>query len=250
LGAGVEIGYYDQIQQGIPTDKTVIDAFWDDDPTMTETQVRSALAIFLFRGDDVFKPVAALSGGERARLLLLKLMLSQANFLLLDEPTNHLDIVSREALENALDQYPGTLLIVSHDRYLINKAADRIYDLQLDGAHEYIGNYDEYLERKKAALADEKPRMKAEVHGNEYRQKKEQESLLRKKRTRLEKLEGKIAESEKTISELEVQYADPQISADYEQTLQLNQQVEQAKRELDGFYSEWVELNEELSGEE
>ena len=184
LGAGVEIGYYDQIQQGIPTDKTVIDAFWDDDPTMTETQVRSALAVFLFRGDDVFKPVSALSGGERARLLLLKLMLSQANFLLLDEPTNHLDIVSREALENALDQYPGTLLIVSHDRYLINKAADRIYDLQPNGTVEYVGNYDDYLEKKKAQSVAEKPIQKSEGRGGEYRQKKEQEALLRKKRNR------------------------------------------------------------------
>ncbi|MGI6262139.1 MAG: ABC-F family ATP-binding cassette domain-containing protein [Acutalibacteraceae bacterium] len=250
LGAGVETGYYDQIQQGIPTDKTVIDAFWDDDPTMTETQVRSALAIFLFRGDDVFKPVAALSGGERARLLLLKLMLSHANFLLLDEPTNHLDIVSREALENALEQYPGTLLIVSHDRYLINKTADRIYDLHPDGAVEFIGNYDDYLEKKKATSTTEKPTQKSESRGGEYRQKKEQEALLRKKKSRLQKLEESIAAAEDTVSTLESQYADPEIATDYERMLQLNEQVSQAKCSLDELYNEWVALNEELSGEE
>ena len=249
LGAGVEIGYYDQIQQGIPTDKTVIDAFWDDDPTMTETQVRSALAVFLFRGDDVFKPVSALSGGERARLLLLKLMLSQANFLLLDEPTNHLDIVSREALENALDQYPGTLLIVSHDRYLINKAADRIYDLQPNGTVEYVGNYDDYLEKKKAQSVAEKPIQKSEGRGGEYRQKKEQEALLRKKRNRLKKLEELIADAEENLAELENQYTDPEIAADYEKMLCLNEQVAQAKHTLDEFYDEWMVLNEELSVE-
>ncbi|MDD6175866.1 MAG: ATP-binding cassette domain-containing protein, partial [Firmicutes bacterium] len=250
LGAGVEIGYYDQIQQGIPTDKTVIDAFWDDDPTMTETQVRNALAIFLFRGDDVFKPVSALSGGERARLLLLKLMLSHANFLLLDEPTNHLDIVSREALENALEQYPGTLLIVSHDRYLINKIADRIYDLHPDKAVECIGNYDDYLEKKKSAPAVEKPKQKNTGRGGEYRMKKEQEAMLRKKRSRLQKLEKAIPAAEDVVSALESQYADPEIAADYEQMLQLNEQVAQAKATLDGLYSEWMSLNEELSGEE
>ena len=250
LGAGVEIGYYDQIQQGIPTDKTVIDAFWDDDPTMTETQVRNALAIFLFRGDDVFKPVSALSGGERARLLLLKLMLSHANFLLLDEPTNHLDIVSREALENALEQYPGTLLIVSHDRYLINKTADRIYDLHPDGAVEFIGNYDDYLEKKKAASVTEKPAQKSESRGGKYRQKKEQEALLRKKRSRLQRLEESISSAEDTVSSLEGQYADPEIATDYEKMLRLNEQVSQAKAALDELYNEWVALNEELGGKE
>ena len=168
LGAGVEIGYYDQIQQGIPTDKTVIDAFWDDDPTMTETQVRSALAVFLFRGDDVFKPVAALSGGERARLLLLKLMLSQANFLLLDEPTNHLDIVSREALENAsintrhaVDCYRMT--VTDH------KAADRI--MIYSGRRNGIFAIMMTIWSAKRHVADESA-PKAESRGNEYGKKR------------------------------------------------------------------------------
>ena len=151
FGAGIDVGYYDQLQTSLTgqNEGTVIDAIWDLHPQMTETQVRSALAVFLFKGEDVFKPVAALSGGERARVLLLRLMLSKANFLLLDEPTNHLDIDSCEALEDALFHYDGTLLIVSHDRYLINKLADRIYYLEDGGITEYLGNYDDFLQARR-----------------------------------------------------------------------------------------------------
>ena len=144
FGANIDIGYYDQAQGNLDESKTVIDEIWDLHPYMTQTQVRSALAVFLFKGEDVYKPVKGLSGGERARIAILKLMLSGANMLLLDEPTNHLDISSCEALENALLNYDGTLFVISHDRYLINKLADRIYYLTPDGVKEYRGSYDAY----------------------------------------------------------------------------------------------------------
>ena len=145
FGSDIETGYYDQIQAGLHEDKTVLDEVWDRYPSMTQTELRCGLAAFLFFGDDVFKPISALSGGERARVLLLILMLSKANFLMLDEPTNHLDIQSCEALESALQSYEGTLLIISHDRYFINKMADKIYALTPNGIEQYIGNYDTYL---------------------------------------------------------------------------------------------------------
>ena len=148
FGANIDIGYYDQAQGNLDESKTVIDEIWDLHPYMTQTQVRSALAVFLFKGEDVYKPVKGLSGGERARVLLLKLMLSKANLLILDEPTNHLDIGSCEALENALLGYDGTLFVVSHDRYLINKLADKIYYLTPSGTTLYLGNYDAYLEAR------------------------------------------------------------------------------------------------------
>ena len=149
FGAGIDVGYYDQLQGGLDDSKTVLDEIWDRHPRMTETEIRNALAIFLFRGEEVYKMVSSLSGGERARLLLLRLMLSKANFLLLDEPTNHLDIQSCEALEDALLHYDGTLFIVSHDRYLINKLADRIYYLEPEGVSETIGNYEDFLAQRK-----------------------------------------------------------------------------------------------------
>ncbi len=145
LGSNVSIGYYDQTQSGLCDEKMAIDELWDSYPQMTQTQIRSAMAAFLFRGDDVFKSVGLLSGGERARLLLLKLMLAGGNLLLLDEPTNHLDIASREALEEALSGYDGTMLIVSHDRYFINKVANRVIEMTPEGAREYLGNYDSYF---------------------------------------------------------------------------------------------------------
>lgn len=149
-GANVEIGYFDQMQQNLDLSKTALDEVWDTFPNMTQTEVRSALASFLFKGDEVFKPLSKMSGGERARVSLLKLMLKGSNFLLLDEPTNHLDASSREELEKTLLDYSGTMLIVSHDRYFINKIADRILLLTNNGVKEYLGNYDYYLERTTA----------------------------------------------------------------------------------------------------
>ena len=244
FGAGVETGYYDQIQSGLDPQKTVLDEIWDRYPKMTQTEVRNALAVFLFQADDVFKPVSALSGGERARVLLLQLMLSRANFLLLDEPTNHLDIASREALEQALADYEGTLFIISHDRYLINKTADRIYYLTADGATEYVGNYDDFLEKHSAAQAAA-PAPK-EARPNEYKRRKELESERRKLRTRQTRAENAIHETEEQLKALEEKLALPEVAQDYEQVLSITQEMEEIKTRLEELYEEWSLASELL----
>ena len=249
LGAAIDVGYYEQSQLSLHDEKTVIDEIWDLHPQMTQTEVRSALAVFLFKGEDVFKPVGALSGGERARVLLLKLMLSKANFLLLDEPTNHLDIGSCEALEDALSGYDGTLFVVSHDRYLINKLADKIYVLGKDGARLYLGNYDAYLEqrdREQQAQQAEAPAPKV----NLYKQRKERESALRKKRTALRRLEEAIEENEAQAAQLEEQLSQPEVAADYEQVTQLSEEIARLHQEGERLLGEWTELSEELEGME
>ena len=249
LGAAIDVGYYEQSQLSLHDEKTVIDEIWDLHPQMTQTEVRSALAVFLFKGEDVFKPVGALSGGERARVLLLKLMLSKANFLLLDEPTNHLDIGSCEALEDALSGYDGTLFVVSHDRYLINKLADKIYVLGKDGARLYLGNYDAYLEqrdREQQAQQAEAPAPKV----NLYKQRKERESALRKKRTALRRLEEAIEANEAQAAQLEEQLSQPEVAADYEQVTQLSEEIARLHQEGERLLGEWTELSEELEGME
>ncbi|MBE6822455.1 MAG: ABC-F type ribosomal protection protein [Ruminococcaceae bacterium] len=240
FGAGIETGYYDQIQAGLHPEKTVIDEVWDCYPRMTQTEIRNALAVFLFKGDDVFKPVSALSGGERARVLMLILMLSQNNFLLLDEPTNHLDINSCEALEDALQSYEGTLLIVSHDRYLMNKLADKVFFLDENGVTEYVGNYDNYLERSKAAAAQavEKEPPKA----NDYKLRKEREAAIRKEKAELRRMEAKIEEVEQQIAELEEQLAKPEIATDYEKAMEITEQLNELHQENDALFQKWSEL--------
>ena len=224
LGAGVDLGYYEQSQMSLHDEKTVIDEIWDLHPRMTQTEVRSALAVFLFKGEDVFKPVGALSGGERARVLLLKLMLSKANFLLLDEPTNHLDIGSCQALEDALQGYDGTLFVVSHDRYLINKLADRLYVLGKDGAKLYPGNYDYYLEKRQEE-AEAAPREEAAPKVNLYKLRKERESELRKKRTALSRVEGQIEENDRERAALAEKLEQPEVAADYQAVTQTSQEI-------------------------
>ena len=202
FGAGIDVGYYDQLQSGLDDSKTVLDEIWDRHPRMTETEIRNALAIFLFRGEDVYKLVSSLSGGERARLLLLRLMLSKANFLLLDEPTNHLDIQSCEALEDALLHYDGTLFVVSHDRYLINKLADRIYSLEDGGVTETIGNYDDYLAHRKEKAAEAEKAQPQSPKANDYKLRKERASELRKAKAalaRLKKRQRKMTEKSPTF---------------------------------------------------
>ena len=204
FGSMVQTGYFDQVQEKLDLNKTALDEVWSHFPAMTETAVRNALAAFLFKGDDVYKVLKDCSGGERARVALLKLMLGKFNFLLLDEPTNHLDAFSREELENTLLDYDGTLLIVSHDRYFINKIATRILELKKDGVDEYIGNYDEYIERK-AAIAKEQPVEKTAAKPkkqNDYKLKKERQSQLRKAKTRLTKCEAEIEDAENEIEEI------------------------------------------------
>ncbi|MDD7646186.1 MAG: ATP-binding cassette domain-containing protein, partial [Ruminococcus bromii] len=223
----------------------VIDEIWDLHPDMTQTQVRSALAVFLFKGEDVYKPVKGLSGGVRARGLLLKLMLSKANLLILDEPTNHLDIGSCEALENALLGYDGTLFVVSHDRYLINKLADKIYYLDPTGTTLYLGNYDAYLEarQQKEAAAEAAASFETAAKPNAYRQKKERASEIRKKKAALSKCERDIEAAEFEIEALNEKLLDPEIASDYEQTLDITNQIAACKEQSDALMNEWTALN-------
>ena len=248
FGNNIQFGYYDQAQTDLDPSKTVIDEVWDRYPGMTQTQVRSALAQFLFKGDDVFKNVGKLSGGEKARVSLLKLMLSKANMLLLDEPTNHLDIHSREALENALASYGGTLLIVSHDRYLINKLADRIVWLGKTGTVNIDGNYDRYIELKEAkAQSEQAVQVKAaEGKKNDYKERKERESTLRKLSGALKRCEQAIDEIGLKTAELAQQMSQPEIATDYEKTSALAQKIEALKEKEEALTAEWMELSEQI----
>ena len=240
FGAGREPGDYDQIQAGLHPEKTVIDEVWDCYPRMTQTEIRNALAVFLFKGEDVFKQVSALSGGERARVLLLCLMLSQNNFLLLDEPTNHLDIDSCEALEDALLSYEGTLLIVSHDRYLINKIADKVCFLDSSGVTEYIGDYDSYLEKSKSLT--EQAAEKEPPRGNEYKLRKEREAAIRKEKSEMKRTEGKIEETERQIAELENELTKPEVASDYEATIEISKKLDALRGENDALFQSWSVL--------
>ena len=248
FGNNIQFGYYDQAQTDLDPSKTVIDEVWDRYPGMTQTQVRSALAQFLFKGDDVFKNVGKLSGGEKARVSLLKLMLSKANMLLLDEPTNHLDIHSREALENALASYGGTLLIVSHDRYLINKLADRIVWLGKTGTVNIDGNYDRYIELREAkAQSEQAVQVKAaEGKKNDYKERKERESTLRKLSGALKRCEQAIDEVGLKTAELAQQMSQPEIATDYEKTSALAQEIEALKEKEEALTAEWMELSEQI----
>ena len=248
FGNNIQFGYYDQAQTDLDPSKTVIDEVWYRYTGMTQTQVRSALAQFLFKGDDVFKNVGKLSGGEKARVSLLKLMLSKANMLLLDEPTNHLDIHSREALENALASYGGTLLIVSHDRYLINKLADRIVWLGKTGTVNIDGNYDRYIELKEAkAQSEQAVQVKAaEGKKNDYKERKERESTLRKLSGALKRCEQAIDEIGLKTAELAQQMSQPEIATDYEKTSALAQEIEALKEKEEALTAEWMELSEQI----
>lgn len=247
FGAGVDVGYYDQLQTGLRADKTVIDEIWDYYPRMTETEVRSALAVFLFRGEEVFKPVSALSGGERARILLLRLMLSRNNFLLLDEPTNHLDISSCEALENALADYEGTLLIVSHDRYLINQLADKIYFLGPGGTALFLGNYDDYAETVKEKQPFPEKGKAAEKSG--YQRKKEQEAAARREKAELRRLEQQIGGNDEEIRRAESGLGDPAVACDYEKTLELTAKLAGLREEGDALFRRWSALAQKYEQE-
>lgn len=237
LGTRVQVGYFDQAQRGLTETKSALDEVWDAYPKMTETAVRTALAAFLFKGDDIYKLISELSGGERARVALLKLMLSGANFLLLDEPTNHLDITSCEALENALLGYDGTLFIISHDRYLINKLADRLYRLTPNGAEGYLGNYDFYLEKQQTAIAQtsvEKP--KISENALDYKQRKERESERRKLRTKIERAEKRIEELDAEINEKTEELS---TISDYQKAMELSEDIERLRLEQETVMEEW-----------
>ncbi len=248
LGAKVTVGYYDQVQQGLDERKTALQELWDAYPTKTETELRSAMATFLFRGDEVHKPIGVMSGGERARLLLLKLMLAGDNLLLLDEPTNHLDIGSREALEDALEAYGGTILAVSHDRYFINRMATRVLELRCGGVVSGGNNYDAYMAARQAheeQLAAARPTPKP-VRENDYKQRKERESAIRRLHTAVRRAEEEVARLEGEIASLEEQLADPAVATDYDRLTTLTESLEQRNRDLETVMTGWETAQQQL----
>ena len=245
LGSNVKIGYFDQNIDKLHSEKTVLDEVWDMYPFMPETEIRSALAMFLFRGEDVFKKVSLLSGGERAKISLLKIILSKPNFLILDEPTNHLDIISREVLENALQDFNGTLLIVSHDRYFINKLATKVIHLTNDGGVDINGNYDTYIEFRENNKTEIKTVTEKKSGVNDYKLRKEQASNERKRKTRISKLEAAITEKEVEISQTEELLSLPETTANYEELLRVTELLNNLKTELDSMYEEWETLQSE-----
>ena len=251
LGSKVQIGYYDQEHHVLHMEKTIFQEISDTYPTLTETEIRNMLAAFLFTGDDVFKPISSLSGGERGRVSLAKLMLSEANFLILDEPTNHLDIASKEILEEALNSYTGTVLYVSHDRYFINQTATRIMDLTNQAIVNYIGDYDYYLEKK-----DEMTRIYAPVQETAaqevkenvsetkltWQQQKEEQALKRKRENELKKVEARIEELEARDKEIDETMVLPDICTNVAECTKLSREKAAIAEELEGLYEKWEEL--------
>lgn len=246
LGAGVSIGYYDQAQDNLDTSKTIFDEISDAYPDLTNTKIRNTLAAFLFYGEDVFRPISSLSGGEKGRVSLAKLMLSHANFLILDEPTNHLDIHSKEILESAMNAYTGTILYVSHDRYFINKTATRILEISSNGLTSYPGNYQDYLaEKEKEKIAKQQTTEKTEnvtTSKLSWQQQKEEQAKQRKKENRLKKVEEQITELEERQEELSSQMALPENSTDPAKLLELSNEQSKIASSLEKLYEEWETL--------
>ncbi len=261
LGTRVHIGYYDQDHQVLHMDKTLFDELQDTYPTLNNTRIRNVLAAFLFTGDDVFKRVGDLSGGERGRVSLAKLMLSNANFLILDEPTNHLDITSKEILEHALNQYTGTVLYVSHDRYFINQTATRVLELTGKTFLNYIGNYDYYLEKRELmnslyaggepeTLSDSQkkhPSSPPQTEGKQdWKAKKEEQARLRKKQNDLKKAEDEIASLEAGDAQLDQELMKPEIALDAGKLMEIHREKEKIKERLEQLYELWESLAEEI----
>lgn len=258
LGSNVEIGYYDQEHHVLHSEKTLFEEISDDYPYLNNTQIRNVLAAFLFTGEDVFKRISDLSGGERGRVSLAKLVLSNANFLILDEPTNHLDIMSKEILEDALNGYEGTILYVSHDRYFINRTAHRILDLTEGQFVSYVGNYDYYLEKHDTVMAaieasapqntDADNTAAAKAAESEvkldWKAQKEEQARLRKKENDLKKCEEKIAELEERISEIDTEMSDPAIGTQVAKLQELTKEQAACQEQLEKLYEQWEELAE------
>ena len=258
LGSNVEIGYYDQEHHVLHSEKTLFEEISDDYPYLNNTQIRNVLAAFLFTGEDVFKCISDLSGGERGRVSLAKLVLSNANFLILDEPTNHLDIMSKEILEDALNGYEGTILYVSHDRYFINRTAHRILDLTEGQFISYVGNYDYYLEKHDTVMAaieanapqnaDADSAVAAKAAESEvkldWKAQKEEQARLRKKENDLKKCEEKIAELEARISEIDTEMSDPAIGTQVAKLQELSKEQTTCQEQLEKLYEQWEELAE------
>ena len=250
-GSNVDIGYYDQHQSTLHADKTVLDEIWDRFPQMEQSNVRGALGMFLFTGDDVFKPIHTLSGGEKGRVALTALMLRKDNLLLLDEPTNHLDMDSREVLEDALADFGGTIITVSHDRYFINRIANRIIEMQPDGVTEYIGNYDDYIERKNrpVAVEAEAGKTKTELE-KEKRREKLSRQALRQLKIRAQEAEKAVGVKEAEIAELEAQMADPSLYSDAQKSADVQRAYQNAQQALQTLYEQWEAAEAALPQEE
>jgi len=251
LGQGVTCAYYDQTLSDLNLEKTVLDELWDAYPHMTHSQIRTALGRFLFKGDDVYKLIGSLSGGERARLSLLKLMLSGANLLFLDEPTNHLDISSREALESALLDYDGTLFVISHDRYFINRLASRIMQLTPVGIRSFDGDYDDYAAavNREAARAAAAPKPVEKTAASiQHAIDRDNRAELRRQRARLGNLEREINSIAAQIDEASAQLCDPEVAADYIRVGELTEKIDTLRARSDELELEWLELSESLEG--
>lgn len=253
LGTNVQIGYYDQEQADLNSTKTILQELWDDYPTINEKDIRTVLGNFLFSGDDVLKQVHTLSGGEKARLALAKLKMQQANFLIMDEPTNHLDIDSKEVLEAALIDFPGTILFVSHDRYFINKIADQVAEMERDGITIYLGDYDYYLEKKEEEAEIERLKQEKETTSNSetkklsYKEGKQLQSEKRKVQRRISELEEMIEHQELDIAQIEEEMTKPEVYQDHEKSLELTETVNKLKYEIEQLIEEWTALQEENS---
>ncbi|PFW53921.1 ABC transporter ATP-binding protein [Bacillus cereus] len=252
FGSNVSVGYYDQEQANLTSSKRVLNELWDEYPLQPEKEIRTILGNFLFTGDDVLKPVSSLSGGQKARLALAKLMMQKSNLLILDEPTNHLDLNSKEILENALIDYPGTLLFVSHDRYFINRVTTTVVELSTEGAQEYLGDYDYYVEKKnemieRAELEQEEndvPVQKVVAQEKlNYLEEKERKKLERQRTRKIEELEQSIVEFEEEIATLEDQLCLPEIYADYEKASEITNKKQTLQEQLEACMAEWEELH-------
>ncbi len=259
FGTNVNIAYYDQEQADLTSNKSVLNELWDEYPMKTEKEIRTVLGNFLFSGDDVLKPVSTLSGGEKARLSLAKLMLLNANLLILDEPTNHLDLDSKEILENALVDYPGTILFVSHDRYFINRIATKVFELTKDGINEYLGDYDYYVEKKEEMLelkkltedenqknVNKSPKEVEKLDNkSRYELEKELKKRARQRQRRIEEIQNRIETLEEMINEKEQLFINPEIYTDHTKVANLNEEINQAKKEMEDLLEEWAELEDE-----
>lgn len=255
FGSNVSVGYYDQEQANLTSSKRVLNELWDEYPLQPEKEIRTILGNFLFTGDDVLKPVSSLSGGQKARLALAKLMMQKSNLLILDEPTNHLDLNSKEILENALIDYPGTLLFVSHDRYFINRVTTTVVELSTEGAQEYLGDYDYYVEKKNEMIEraafeqQEQQENQAPVQKTvaqeklNYLEEKERKQLERQRTRKIEELEQNIVEFEEEIAMLEDQLCLPEIYADYEKASEITTKKQTLQEQLDACMAEWEELH-------
>lgn len=252
LGTNVNVGYYDQEQSDLDQNKTILDEVWDAFPDLTTTKIRTSLGSFLFTGDDVFKEIKNLSGGEKCRINILKLMLSQSNFLLLDEPTNHLDIPSREALENAILNYDGSMLIVSHDRYFLNKVINKIVELKETGMDEYLGNYNYYMEKKqnpsRFEVYEEVSNGKTKTQVKEEKKKvKLAQKEIRIKKTRLREVESSISENEALLEKLNNDLCLEEIYSNPKEAERVNKEISNTELAIESLYEEWETLSEELN---